>query len=118
MKRYRATISSIGKNFVKSKLENKEVCLGIWSIINANINLDIFSKCGIDFILLDMEHGNYQNNLEDCIGIIENNNTIGALLCSETFKVKRLLVRVQFVKMTYILINVYGDIIFTHTIKR
>ena len=65
----------IGKNFVKSKLENKEVCLGIWSIISSNINLDIFSKCGIDFILLDMEHGNYQNNLEDCISIIENNST-------------------------------------------
>ena len=46
----------IGKNFVKSKLENKEVCLGIWSIINANINLDIFSKCGIMIFFISAQY--------------------------------------------------------------
>ena len=65
----------INKNFVKIKLNNNEICLGIWSIINSNSNLDIFSKCEIDFILLDMEHGNYLNNLEDSIRTIESNNT-------------------------------------------
>ena len=61
-------------NFVKKKLNNQEICLGIWSIINSNSNLDIFSKCGIDFILLDMEHGNYFDGIDNSIRTIENND--------------------------------------------
>ena len=64
----------LNDNFVKKKLNNNEICLGIWSIINSNSNLDIFSKCKIDFILLDMEHGNYFDNIENSIRTIENNN--------------------------------------------
>ena len=64
----------LNNNFVKKKLNNNEICLGIWSIINSNSNLDIFSKCKIDFILLDMEHGNYFDNIENSIRTIENNN--------------------------------------------
>ena len=64
----------LNNNFVKKKLYKDEVCLGIWSIINSNSNLDIFSKCKIDFILLDMEHGNYFDNIENSIRTIENNN--------------------------------------------
>lgn len=60
-------------NFVKKKLNKQEICLGIWSIINSNSNLDIFSKCEIDFVLLDMEHGNYFDNIESCIRTLENN---------------------------------------------
>jgi len=63
------------ENFVKKKLANKEICIGIWSIINSNSNLDIFSKCEIDFILMDMEHGNYFSNLDNSIRTIENNKT-------------------------------------------
>ena len=65
----------IENNFVKLKLRNKKTCVGIWSIINSNTNLDIFSKCGLDFILLDMEHGNHFSNLEDSIKTLENNDT-------------------------------------------
>ena len=65
----------IENNFIKQKLRNKKICVGIWSIINSNTNLDIFSKCGLDFILLDMEHGNHLSNLEDSIKTLENNDT-------------------------------------------
>ena len=61
------------ENFVKQKLANNEVCIGIWSIIESESNLDIFSKCKLDFILLDMEHGNHMSNIENSIRIIESN---------------------------------------------
>ena len=61
------------KNFVKQKLTNNEVCIGIWSIIESTNNLDIFSKCELDFILLDMEHGNHIGNIENSIRTIEMN---------------------------------------------
>ena len=61
-------------NYVKQKLMNNEICIGIWSIISSESNLDIFSKSKLDFILLDMEHGNYVHNIENAIRIVESNN--------------------------------------------
>ena len=65
---------SAKKNYVKQKLMNNEICVGIWSIISSESNLDIFSKSKLDFILLDMEHGNYVHNIENAIRIVESNN--------------------------------------------
>lgn len=44
-------------NFLKQKLENGKAVLGTWSIIPSTIAADIISSTGLDFIIIDSEHG-------------------------------------------------------------
>ncbi len=45
------------KNYIKEKLSNKKPVIGTWSIIPSTIVVDILSNSGLDFIILDREHG-------------------------------------------------------------
>jgi 4-hydroxy-2-oxoheptanedioate aldolase len=45
------------KNFVKEKLKSGKNVLGTWSIIPSIIVSDIIASTGIDFIIIDSEHG-------------------------------------------------------------
>jgi len=45
------------KNYLKQKLENGEPVLGTWSIIPSTITTDIIASAGLDFIIIDAEHG-------------------------------------------------------------
>ena len=45
------------ENFIKRKLENGDAVLGTCSVIPSAITADIISSVGLDFIIIDAEHG-------------------------------------------------------------
>jgi 4-hydroxy-2-oxoheptanedioate aldolase len=56
------------ENKLKLKLKNNETVIGIWSIISSSITVEILALSGFDFLILDMEHGVYdQTALDLCI---------------------------------------------------
>jgi 4-hydroxy-2-oxoheptanedioate aldolase len=46
-------------NIFKNKIKSSQKLLGIWSTVSNNDVIEIFSLSGLDFIILDMEHGNF-----------------------------------------------------------
>ncbi len=44
-------------NFLKKKLEEGSLTLGTWAIINSTMVVDVIASSGIDFIVIDAEHG-------------------------------------------------------------
>ena len=46
-------------SLLKNKIKKKKLLQGIWSVIPNNIVTEIFSLSGLDFVILDMEHGNF-----------------------------------------------------------
>ena len=60
-------------NFIKEKLAKGQPIIGIWSIINSPIPVDIAAHAGLDFQILDMEHGVFDlPSLENCIRACES----------------------------------------------
>lgn len=56
------------ENKLKLKLENNEIVIGVWSIISSPTVVEILALSGFDFLILDMEHGVYdQTALDVCI---------------------------------------------------
>tara|TARA_B100000787_G_C16198973_1_gene303234 strand:- start:8898 stop:9674 length:777 start_codon:yes stop_codon:yes gene_type:complete len=45
------------KNFLKEKLESGQSVIGTWATIPSTITTDIIASTGIDFIIIDAEHG-------------------------------------------------------------
>jgi 4-hydroxy-2-oxoheptanedioate aldolase len=45
------------KNFLKEKLNNNQLTIGTWNIINSTMVVDVIASSGIDFIVIDAEHG-------------------------------------------------------------
>ena len=45
------------ENFLKSKLEQNSLTIGTWAIINSTMVVDVIASSGIDFIVIDAEHG-------------------------------------------------------------
>ena len=65
----------LNKNFIKDKLYKNEPVVGTWSIIPSNIVADIISKAGLDFIIIDREHGPVSfETAQEMIITCENNN--------------------------------------------
>ncbi|MBF0552527.1 MAG: hypothetical protein HQK60_18600 [Deltaproteobacteria bacterium] len=44
-------------NFLKNKLENEKVVIGTWSVIPSPVVSDVISASGLDFLIIDFEHG-------------------------------------------------------------
>jgi 4-hydroxy-2-oxoheptanedioate aldolase len=56
------------ENKLKSMLKNNESVIGVWSIISSPVVVEILALSGFDFLILDMEHGIYdQTALDVCI---------------------------------------------------
>lgn len=67
------TTSIPTENPLKAKLAAGQAVLGIWSIIPSPIVLEIFSLSGIDFAILDMEHGVFDvGALDNCVRACES----------------------------------------------
>ncbi len=47
----------ISRNFIKEKLLSNKPVIGTWSIIPSTIVSDIIASTGLDFIIIDAEHG-------------------------------------------------------------
>jgi 4-hydroxy-2-oxoheptanedioate aldolase len=59
-------------NLLKRKLYNDQPVIGTWSIISSPIVVEILALSGFDFLILDMEHGVYdQTALDACIRACE-----------------------------------------------
>lgn len=62
----------ITENSLKLKLKNDQPVIGTWSIISSPIVVEILALSGFDFLILDMEHGIYdQTALDACIRACE-----------------------------------------------
>ena len=62
----------INENKLKTKLINNQPVIGAWSIISSPIVVEILAMSGFDFLILDMEHGVYdQTVLDSCIRACE-----------------------------------------------
>lgn len=56
------------ENSLKKRLYSGETVIGLWSIIPSPILMEIFGSGGLDFVILDMEHGVYNvQTIDDCI---------------------------------------------------
>lgn len=44
-------------NYLKEKLNNNQLTIGTWNIINSPMVVDVIASSGIDFIVIDAEHG-------------------------------------------------------------
>lgn len=45
------------RNYLKEKLENGQSVIGTWSIIPSTVTTEIIASTGVDFIIIDAEHG-------------------------------------------------------------
>jgi 4-hydroxy-2-oxoheptanedioate aldolase len=45
------------KNYLKEKLEKNRQTIGTWNIIDSTMVVDVIASSGIDFIVIDAEHG-------------------------------------------------------------
>lgn len=60
------------ENFIKKKLEAGKMVIGTWSIIPSPLVADIISSSGVDFIIIDAEHGaiNFETAQEMAIACV------------------------------------------------
>jgi 4-hydroxy-2-oxoheptanedioate aldolase len=59
-------------NTLKLKLAAGKPVIGIWSIISSPVIVEIFALAGLDFVILDMEHGIYDvDALDSCVRACE-----------------------------------------------
>lgn len=59
-------------NPLKAKLASGQAVLGVWSIIPSPVVVEIFALGGIDFAILDMEHGIFDvGALDSCVRACE-----------------------------------------------
>lgn len=63
------------KNFLKEKLNNNRATIGTWAIIDSPMVVDVIASSGIDFIVIDAEHGaiSYET-AQIMIGLCESYN--------------------------------------------
>ena len=42
---------------IKKKIESGKTVFGTWCMLPSSFNIDVISRTGVDFIVIDMEHG-------------------------------------------------------------
>lgn len=47
----------LNRNYLKEKLESGQSVIGTWSIIPSTVTTEIIASTGLDFIIIDAEHG-------------------------------------------------------------
>src|SRR3972149_5794950 len=61
------------KNFLKGKLAVNRYVLGTWSILSSPLCVDVIASSGVDFVILDREHGTASfETIVSAISICEN----------------------------------------------
>ena len=72
------------ENILKKKLVNGEVVVGTWCIMPSSSAVNVIAASGIDFLIIDMEHGPPEFSLaEDMIRAAESE------LCSPLIRVPK-----------------------------
>ncbi len=49
----------LSENYLQNKLSKGEQSIGTWNIINSPMLVDVIASTGIDFIIVDAEHGGF-----------------------------------------------------------
>jgi len=49
----------LGKNYLQEKITAGQQTIGTWNIINSPMLVDVIASTGIDFIIIDAEHGGF-----------------------------------------------------------
>jgi 4-hydroxy-2-oxoheptanedioate aldolase len=49
----------LNRNFLQEKLTVNQKTIGTWSIINSSMLIDVIASTGVDFIIIDAEHGSF-----------------------------------------------------------
>jgi 4-hydroxy-2-oxoheptanedioate aldolase len=63
------------KNYLKEKLDNNNLTIGTWNIINSPMVVDVIASSEIDFIVIDAEHGSISyETAQSMISICESYN--------------------------------------------
>jgi len=62
-------------NYLKEKLDSNKLTIGTWNIINSTMVIDVIASSGIDFIVIDAEHGSISyETAQTMISICESYN--------------------------------------------
>ena len=60
---------------VKRLFKKKEPAFGIWSILNSQVGCEIMAGAGLDFVILDNEHGSFSlSEIESCTRAVQSHN--------------------------------------------
>ena len=63
------------KNYLKEKLEQNNLTIGTWNIINSPMVMDIIASSEIDFVIIDAEHGSISyETAQTMVSICESYN--------------------------------------------
>lgn len=63
------------KNFLKEKLNKNKLTIGTWNIIDSTMVVEVIASSGIDFIVIDAEHGSISyETAQTMISICESYN--------------------------------------------
>jgi len=80
------------QNFIKEKLATGNPVIGTWTVIPSLVTTDIVSSSGLDFLIIDSEHGpiNFESAQEMCM-VCESNNVspimrLGGVIESELLR--------------------------------
>lgn len=61
------------QNVLKRKLKNGESCIGTWAVVPSSSTANIMAAAGLDFVIIDMEHGPMGFEMaEDMVRALEN----------------------------------------------
>ena len=68
------------KNFLKEKLECGESVIGTWSMIPCPVTSDIIASTGVDFIIIDAEHGPISFEIAQNMAIACESNSVSPVM--------------------------------------
>lgn len=61
------------KNELKRRLKNDDIAIGTWCVIPSSSVINILGASGLDFVIIDMEHGPFCiETAEDCVRAAES----------------------------------------------
>ena len=65
----------LSKNYLLEKLNNGQKTIGTWAIINSPMLIDVVASTGIDFIIIDAEHGGFSyETAQTLVSICQSHN--------------------------------------------
>lgn len=71
-------------NILKKRIKENKYVFGTWCMLPSDFTVDVISKTGIDFVIIDMEHGTMSyETAERMVRAAECNNTIPLIRTSD-----------------------------------
>ena len=72
----------LNRNYLKEKLESGQSVIGTWSIIPSTVTTEIIASTGVDFIIIDAEHGPISfETAQDMVRILKKEQQCVLVIC-------------------------------------